>query len=260
MRKIKAIEDAFDFFSGEIIGSVLLLNLKENLMIHATRLSAKNLFLDYLDSVSKNDSIKVVLILSSPEKRGREEYLEFYEQIIQSKSDARIAYRLFNSVDQCILKIRQINQMVIHANSGKVLPLFLNASLACDYRIIADNTVFQNPCLDIGMVPKGGGAFFLSKILGISKAYEILLCEQDITAGQALKLGLVDQVVPYDELRDTALKIAEKFARKPRRSLTGAKKLINYSIKDLSDYLEFETRELEKIIGPFGDGLVKESD
>ena len=154
--------------------------------------------------------------------------------------------------------MRKIRQMVIHANSGKVLSLFLNVSLACDYRIIADNTVFQNPCLEIGMVPKGGGAFFLSKMLGISKAYEILLCEKDITAEEALKLGLVDKVVPFNELRQAALEIAEDYARRPLRSIAGAKKLLNYSIRDLEEYLDFETRELGRIIGPHGGGLIAE--
>lgn len=260
MRKITGLEGTFDFFSGEIIGSVLLLNFKENLMLRATDLTAKKIFLDYLDFASKNESIKVIVIMSSPDKMGREEYLDFFEQIKQSKLEPRSVLILFNSIDQCILKIRTINQMVIHANSGKVLSLFLNASLACDYRIIADNTVFQNPCLEIGMVPKGGGAFFLSKMVGISKAYEILLCEKDITADQALELGLVDKVVPFDELRETALRVAQDFARKPRRSITGAKKLLNYSIKELEEYLDFETRELGNIIGPHAGGLVTEID
>ncbi|MGD2185255.1 MAG: enoyl-CoA hydratase/isomerase family protein [Desulfobacterales bacterium] len=260
MRKITGLEDTFDFFTGERIGSVLLLNFRENLMLRATDLTAKKKFLDYLDLASNNKSIKVIVIMSSPDKTGRAEYLNFFEQVKQSKLDPRSVLILFNSVDQCILKIRTINQMVIHANSGKVLSLFLNASLACDYRIIADNTVFQNPCLEIGMVPKGGGAFFLSKMLGVSKAYDVLLCEKDITADEALALGLVDRVVPFDELRESTLQVAQEFARKPRRSIAGAKKLLNYSIKDLEEYLDFETRELGNIIGPNADGLVAEAD
>jgi enoyl-CoA hydratase/carnithine racemase len=95
-------------------------------------------------------------------------------------------------------------------------------------------------------------------MVGISKAYEILLCEKDITADQALELGLVDKVVPFDELRETALRVAQDFARKPRRSIAGAKKLLNYSIKELEEYLDFETRELGNIIGPHAGGLVTE--
>ena len=258
MKRISGLEGNFDFFAAEKIDSVLLLSFKENLMLQATDMNSKKIFLDYLDLASKNASLKVIVIMSSPDKMGREEYLDFFEKIKQSQLEPRSVLILFNSVDQCILKIRSINQLVIHANSGKVLPLFLNASLACDYRIIADNTVFQNPCLEIGMVPKGGGAFFLSKILGISKAYDILLGEKDITADQALELGLVNKVVPFDELRETALRIAQDFAKKPRRSIAGAKKLLNYSLKDLEEYLDFETRELGKIIGFQAGGLVTE--
>jgi enoyl-CoA hydratase/carnithine racemase len=144
-----------------------------------------------------------------------------------------------------------------HADGGNVLPLFLNISLACDYRIVADNTVFQNPCLEYGLVPKGGGAFFLSKILGASGALRLMLSEEDITAGEALKLGLVDEIVAVNELRNVALKVAEDFARKPSRSLRCSKRLLNYSFKELREYLEFETDELTKMIGPFGNGLSK---
>jgi 2-(1,2-epoxy-1,2-dihydrophenyl)acetyl-CoA isomerase len=151
-----------------------------------------------------------------------------------------------------------MNQIVVHADSGKVLPLFFNVSLACDYRIVADNTVFQNPCLEFGLAPKGGGAFFLSKIVGISKAYELLPSEEDITVEEGLNLGVVDEVVPFNALRDAAFKVAEQFARKPARSLRCCKRLLNYSLKNLCEYLEFETQELAKLIGPYGNGLSKD--
>jgi enoyl-CoA hydratase/carnithine racemase len=106
-------------------------------------------------------------------------------------------------------------------------------------------------------VPKGGGAFFLSKILGAGGACRIMLSEEDITAGEALKLGLVDEIVAFNELRDAAFKVAEDFARKPSRSLRCCKRLLNFSFKELREYLEFETDELTKMIGPFGNGLAK---
>jgi len=108
------------------------------------------------------------------------------------------------------------------------------------------------------LAPKGGGAFFLSKILGVSRAYKIMLAEEDITADDALKLGLVDEVVLLKELRNAALMVAEQFARKPARSLRCCKRLLNFSLKDLREYLEFETQELANLIGPYGNGLEKE--
>lgn len=255
-RKID-LEDDFDFFKGEIIGKVLVLNFKDNLMFRATSLETKSTILEYLDQLSRTDAIKVMLAVSSPQKAGREEYSKFYNQVIQSALGVNAVHKLFHAVDDLILKIKEINQIVVHADSGNVLPIFLNISLACDYRIVADNTIFQNPCLEYGLVPKGGGAFFLSKILGGSGAYRIMLSEKDITAQEALKLGVVDEIVAFDKLRDAALKVAEDFARKPTRSLRCCKRLMNFAYRDLREYLEFETDELTKMIGPFGNGLGK---
>ena len=200
-RKIH-LEDDFDFFKGEIIGKVLVLNFKDNLMFRATSLEAKSTILEYLDQVSRSDAIKVLLAVSSPQKAGREEYNRFYSQVMQSALGVNAVHKLFHAVDDLILKIKEINQIVVHADSGNVLPIFLNISLACDYRIVADNTVFQNPCLEYGLVPKGGGAFFLSKMLGGSGAYRLMLSDEDIAAEEALKLGLVDEIVAFDKLRD----------------------------------------------------------
>ena len=155
--------------------------------------------------------------------------------------------RLYNAVNQFILKIVGLNKIVVHADSGEVISLFLNVRLACDYRIVADNTVFKNPCLELGLVPKGGGAFFLSKILGISGASEILLSEEDIPAQEALRLGIVDKLVPPGKLEKSALEIAQGFARKPESALAGIKRLLNFSMKDLGDFLALENQVLLQI-------------
>jgi 2-(1,2-epoxy-1,2-dihydrophenyl)acetyl-CoA isomerase len=252
------LEGEFEFYTGELAGDVLVLNLKDNLMFRATNLKAKTTILEYMDQVSRNEVIKVVLIVSFPKKAGREEYIKFYNQVIQSGLDINAVHKLFHAIDDLILKIIEINQIVVHADSGNVLPLFLNISLACDYRIVADNTVFQNPCLEFGLVPKGGGAFFLSKMLGASGAYKIMLSEEDITANEALELGLIDKVVPFNELRDASFAVAEQFACKPTRSLRCCKRLLNFSVRELRSYLEFETSEITKMIGQFGNGLARE--
>ena len=152
MRRKINLEGDFEFFSGERIGNILLLGLKPNFMLQVTNLGAKTIFFDYLDRISESGSLKVVVIRGFPGKTGRHEYKEFYTQVIQSILDVSAVYKMFNAVDQLILKIMEMNQIVIHADSGNVLPLFLNISLACDYRIVADNTLFQNPCLEFGLV------------------------------------------------------------------------------------------------------------
>ena len=240
--------EKYGFFSTEQTNEVVFIRFEGDLLFRITDLSARDAMLDYLDHVSENDSIKVIVIISSSSKSGIEEYFEFYQRLSKSRWDQNTIHRLCNVVDQFILKIMDLNKIVVHANSGRVISLFLNISLACDYRIIADNTLFQNPYIELGLVPKGGGPFFLSKMLGPSKAYEILLSNDDLTADEALRLGIVDQVVPLNELEGAALEVAHRFALKPVQTLAGIKRLLNYSVKDLKGYLDLENKELLKIV------------
>lgn len=237
-----------EFFTVEHLNEIVILRLKENLLFRATDLSERDKVIDYLDQISITDSIKVVVFMSSPEVKGSEEYFDFYHRVLSSRLYDKDVHRLHNVFSQIILRIVELNKIVVHANSGRVISLFLNFSLACDYRIVADNTVFQNPYYKLGLIPIGGGAFFLSRRLGRSKALEILLSDKDITADEAMKLGIVDKVVSQEELEKAAVDTARLFAQKPARSLAGLKKLINYSLINLKDYMAIEYKELIKVL------------
>ncbi|MBW1910195.1 MAG: enoyl-CoA hydratase/isomerase family protein, partial [Deltaproteobacteria bacterium] len=89
----------------------------------------------------------------------------------------------------------------------------------------------------------------LSKMLGRSKALEVLLSEGDIPAREALSLGIVDKLAPPGKIEKWALEIAQGFAGKPESTLAGIKKLLNYSMKDLKEFLEFENQVLLQIEG-----------
>ena len=65
---------------------------------------------------------------------------------------------------------------------------------------------------------------------------------------EALEIGIVDQIVPYDKLEEAAIQKAQELTRRSLRSLEGIKKLINYNMKDIQDYLSFESFELLKTI------------
>jgi enoyl-CoA hydratase/carnithine racemase len=98
------------------------------------------------------------------------------------------------------------------------------------------------------MLPKGGGPFFLSRMVGPVKAYEILLLHKDISAHEAMRYGIVDQVVPLEKLEEAALDIAHRFGQIHPRSLAGIKRLVNYSTRDLEEYLEIENQEISGIV------------
>ena len=235
-------------FTAREQDGIIVLNMKDNLLQKTTDLSAKEVLFDYLRDVSEDPEINVIVIIGAPHKTGRDEYLRFYQDVLNAKINPENLERLYNAVNQFIKRMACINKMVVHADSGNVISLFMNISLACDYRIIGDNTKFQNCYHEIGLMPKGGGAFFLSRIAGYGKAAEIMLRRDDISAEQALAYGIVNKVVPVNRLEEEALAVALEMSTIPQQTLSGVKKLLNYSINELDQCLELENQELRKII------------
>jgi len=131
----------------------------KNLIRQLTDLNVKEGLFKYLRKVRDSKSIKAVLLIGIPEEIKRQAMIEFLGELADPKVSIYPIARVYNAINQLILFLRTLNKMVIHADSGEVLSLFLNISLACDYRIIGDRTIFQYPTQELGLVPKGGGIF-----------------------------------------------------------------------------------------------------
>ena len=238
-----------DFYSLKQNDDVAVLKLGKNFLSNTIDLAIENPLLDVFDFIAENDEIKVLVIMNCLEKMGREEYIEYCKKVIANEFDRRSIQRMCNVFDQLILKIVRLNKPVIYADCGEIISLFLSMSLACDYRIIATHTIFQKPYFELEILPKGGSAFFLCKMLGYCQAKQLLMSEKDISALEALKIGIVDQIVPNNKLEDAAIQIAQDLTKRSIRSLEGIKKLINYTMKDIQNYLDYESFELLRTIG-----------
>ena len=245
--KDKCPEGDFGFFSAHLDGEVLHIRFRENLLEHLANLYKRDVVAKFSSQVLKSRDVKVILLNSDFQEAGCEAYTRFFLKGSQAGSSLDL-HRLCNITSQLVLSIIDMDRIVIHACKGNVISLFLNVSLACDYRIAADNTMFCNPYIDLGMMPIGGGPYLLSKIMGTGKAWETLLLRKDINALNALELGLVDRVVPSENLDIEAINIASKFASNHSGTISGIKKLMNFSKKDLKEYFETEQHEIFKIL------------
>jgi enoyl-CoA hydratase/carnithine racemase len=229
-------------------GDMAILRLGKDFLFESIDLSIANRLFEVIELISQSNEIKVLAILNCPGKIGCEAYIDFCRQAINSEFDRKSIHRMCNIFDRLILEIANLNKLVIHADCGEIIPLFLNISLACDYRIVSTHTTFQKPYFELGMLPTGGGVFFLCNLLGYRKTRQLLMSEKEISAPEALEIGIVDQVVPDNKLAETAIQTAQAWTRRSTRSLLGIKKLLNYTMKDLTDYLSFESVELLKTI------------
>ena len=140
------------------------------LLTHATNLMNRDTIIDYLDRIHKSKTIKVVILMSSSAKTGAREYEKFFKTEKSGRERNDIC-RMCNVFGQLIHSIVESNKIFINVYRGDIISLFLNIGFACDYRIMAGDAVFFNAYLDLGLTPIGGGAYFLSKLLGCTAIF-----------------------------------------------------------------------------------------
>jgi len=140
--------------------------------------------------------------------------------------------------------IAAIPRFVIAAVSGYALGGGCELALACDYRIASERAVFGQPEILLGIIPGGGGTQRLARLVGASRAKEMCLTGRQVKAGEALRIGLADEVVSPEELHERAFALATEVARGARVGQALAKRTIDEGLSlALADGLALE-REL----------------
>jgi 2-(1,2-epoxy-1,2-dihydrophenyl)acetyl-CoA isomerase len=119
---------------------------------------------------------------------------------------------------------------VIAAVNGTAAGLGAHLALACDLVIAAEPARFIEVFVRRGLVPDGGGAYLLPRLIGPQRAKELMFFGDALTATDAERLGLVNRVVPADTLEKTARAWAERLAAGPTRALALTKQLVNASL------------------------------
>ncbi len=123
-------------------------------------------------------------------------------------------------------------------------------TLAADLVIAAEHARIIQVFVRRGLIPDGGGTYFLPRLVGLHKAKELVLFGDDLSAGDAERLGIVNKVVPGNELEATAREWAERLARGPTKTIGFAKKLLNRSLDvDRATLFEEEALFVEMVTG-----------
>ena len=127
------------------------------------------------------------------------------------------------------LALYEMDVPTIAAVNGPAIGAGMDLSCMCDIRIASDKASFAASFVKIGIVPGDGGAWLLPRILGPAKALELMLHGETIDAAEALRIGLVTQVVPAQELMTAARAFAQRISRHPPQVLRLTKRLMRES-------------------------------
>jgi enoyl-CoA hydratase len=176
-----------------------------------------------IDQLRLNADVKGVIVTGAGEKSfvaGADisEFLKLNGETV--KTFMAYAQRVFD-------KIEALDRPVIAAVNGYALGGGNELAMSCDIRIAAENALFGQPEVGLGLVPGYGGTQRLPRLIGPGKAKEVIFADERINAQEALRIGLVQRVVPKGQTLEESKKLLKKIMGKAPIAIKMAKKAIN---------------------------------
>lgn len=140
-----------------------------------------------------------------------------------------------------ILQIRETPIPFVAAVNGVCAGAGTNFALACDIVFADENAIFNEAFIKIGLSPDCGGSFFLPRVVGEKIAAELMMTGDSVNAKRALEIGMINRVVPAENLLSEATSFAQKLAKQPTAVIARIKKMLNATFSnDLPSQLDLE--------------------
>ncbi len=182
---------------------------------------------DKMKEIAADDSVRVVIITGAGEKAfvaGAD-----IQEMSEKDHDGAVAFsrRGHKMCDA----IEAMPQPVIAAINGFALGGGCEIAMACDVRLAAEQAKLGQPEVSLGIPPAWGGTQRLPRIIGIGRAKEIIFSGRQVSAQEALGIGLVNGVYPADQLMDEAKKLAASFMKNAPGAVAASKKLMNRTME-----------------------------
>ena len=183
-----------------------------------------------LDQLREDDSVGVVVFTGAGDKAfiAGADIGEFAGRTAITQRDVMTSRSLFTAIDM-------FPKPVIAMINGYCLGGGCELALACDIRIASENASFGQPEINLGIIPGGGGTQRLTRLVGEGKAMEMILTGEIIDARTAFAIGLVNHVVPADQLQAKTLEMANRMAEKSPVALQLAKEAVKLASKSNLD-------------------------
>jgi enoyl-CoA hydratase len=248
------------YLEASEVGDTVVLRLREDFVFIALDLESKSELWGLFDAVSGSDYVDAVVVVGTPTCFAAAQIERLWRHVLHHDApDGALPtphaargemdlHREGTGHQQLAAKVRQCRKPVVTALQGEVCTPFLGEALVCDFRVVAEGTVFRNRCHEMGLPPAGALARLLPLYVGFGVASDILLTGRDILAEEALELGLVNRVVPAERLEAAAVESARQLAAISPQAFLALKRLLGQSLGDLDAYYHLENQLIESCL------------
>ncbi len=224
-------------------GSVATLTLNRPDSLNALDLPMMDALVDNATTLAADDSVRCIVIRGSGKHFMAGGDIRTFAANLDTPPQARRQHfaQIVQRVHTAIETIYRMPHPVIAAVHGAVAGFGLSLMCACDLTVAADSSYFTSAYRHIGLTPDGGATYALPRVVGLKKAMEIVLLGERFGVDEALRIGLINRVVPEAELAAIVDKLALALANGPALALRNGKRLINGSLsQSLSVQLDAE--------------------
>ena len=215
------MSQSYEFLLLEKRERVAIITINRPDKLNALNIKIREEGANLLDELRNDSSVGVVVFTGAGNKAfiAGADIAEFAGRTAITQRDVMMSRSLFTAVDT-------FPKPVIAMINGFCLGGGCELALACDIRIASENASFGQPEIRLGIIPGGGGTQRLTRLVGEGKAMEMILGGEFIDSQTALSLGLVNHVVPQDQLEAKTMEIANRIASKSPIALQLAKEAV----------------------------------
>lgn len=152
------------------------------------------------------------------------------KKMSETKDPRGFFLKISKAVHTAVLKMKESDKPILAAIPGYAGGAAFGLVQGCDMLIAADTAQFSAATIRLGLVANGGATYYLPRRVGFTRASEILLLGEGVSAAEALQIGLINRMVSPGLLESETQKIAERLASGPRRALARLKRILNQSL------------------------------
>lgn len=188
---------------------------------------------DAAERVENDGNVRAVVVRGAgPHFMAGGDIKTFHAMLAMPKSERLADFEeIIGLVHDAVTRLRRMEKPVVASVQGAVAGFGLSLMNACDLAIAADSAYFTLAYCHIGTSPDGGATWGLPRIVGLKHAMEIALLGDRFDAQRALALGLVNRIVPADELEAETTALAQRLASGPTAAYAKTKRLLNESLE-----------------------------
>ena len=224
---------------------VLTLTLNRPEALNSFNVEMKEALLAAFKHAARDKSVRVVVLTGAGRAFSAGQDLKERQQADAADLGTELRLR-YNPI---VLAMRRLEKPVIGAINGVAAGAGISVALACDMRIASESASFIEVFGRVGLVPDTGSSWFLPRLVGYARAAEMSFTTDPVDAPTAERIGLVNRVLPADQLMAEAGALAARLAKSAPIAMALAKRALNRSLEtNLEQALEFEA-ELQAIAG-----------